>query len=91
MDQDKINEGARMSQLQLAPGWAEFLKICEDEYERAFVELMKGENPHSRGTMQAIQNILSKVQDGVKFGYEMRKKILDKAVHPEKGQETFIY
>jgi hypothetical protein len=55
------------------------------------VELMKGENPHSRGTMQAIQNILSKVQDGVKFVYEMRKKILDKAVHPEKGQEQEVY
>ena len=91
MDQDKINEGARLSQLQQAPGWSEFIKICEEEYETAFNCLMKGEDEYARGAMRCIENLLSKVQDGIKFGYSMRKKILERSVHPEKSQETFIY
>jgi len=91
VEQDKVNEGARLSQLTLAPGWTEFLKICEDEYEHAFICLMKGEDPYARGAMKAIETVLGKVQDGIKFGYEMRKKLLEKATRPGKGTETFIY
>ena len=89
--QDKINEGARLSQLRQAPGWAEFIKICEEEYETAFNCLMKGEDEYARGAMRCIENLLGKVQDGVKFGHQMRLKILEKKVHPEKESGTFIY
>lgn len=75
----------RLSALTTMKEWDEVLLIAQDEFESAFTKLMEGSHEdvlEGRGTMKAIENILSKIHNDIRYGKECRKRLYAKMVKP---------
>jgi hypothetical protein len=75
----------RLSALTQMKEWEEVLLIMTDEFEGAFQKMISGSHEdvlEGRGGIKAVENILSKIHNDIKYGQECRKRLYSKMVKP---------
>jgi hypothetical protein len=75
----------RLSAITGMKEWGEVILIVQEEFESAFTKILGGSHEdvlEGRGAMKAIENILSKIHNDIKYGQECRKRLYSKMVKP---------
>lgn len=80
-DQGKIDaqiKASRLHALTQTTEWQEFEKLMISVYEGAITTLIQKDDGVSRGTVQCIETLWSKLYDGIRYGEKCRRDVLEK-------------
>lgn len=80
-EKDAQLRGQRLAVVTGLPEWQEVIEVFKKEFDASFLKIMKGNEQEvweARGAISAIDRILSKVADNIKFGADCRARIWNK-------------
>ena len=83
---DATVKAGRLHALTQVPEWSEFTKLLDELYDAELQKLIAKENAESRGFVQCIDLIWSKLYDGIRFGRRSAKSLSEKYADKIKGE-----
>ena len=86
--QKEVEQGTALSELRNHRGYKELVGILKNLYDEAFLRLTQEEDNEARATINALENIISKIDDTINLGEDSRNRLKEETFKKHQTQNT---